>query len=79
MPAIFHISIRQEDGAFWATVDECPGVFATGDDLEELRESIEEGISSYRAAPGEEPLPVHLAPLQIQQIETPASAELIPA
>jgi len=42
---LLHIQLHPEDGSFWATVDEYPGVFATGDDLDELRESLEEGIS----------------------------------
>jgi predicted RNase H-like HicB family nuclease len=40
-----HVRVRFEDQAFWATVEEYPGVFATGDTLDELRESLEEGIS----------------------------------
>ena len=46
-----HVRVRFEDQAFWATVDEYPGVFATGDTLDELRESLEEGISLVLAAP----------------------------
>jgi predicted RNase H-like HicB family nuclease len=34
-----------EDGAYWATVDEHPGVFAAGDTLEELGKSLQEGIA----------------------------------
>lgn len=45
--------ITIEDGAMWATVDEFPGVFATGDTLDELRASLEEGIALYLAEPGE--------------------------
>ena len=40
-----HVKVRHEDDSLWATVDEFPGVFATGDNLDELRESLEEGIS----------------------------------
>jgi predicted RNase H-like HicB family nuclease len=40
-----HVNVRHEDGSLWATVEEFPGVFATGDNLEELRESLEEGIA----------------------------------
>jgi predicted RNase H-like HicB family nuclease len=28
-------------------VDEYPGVFATGDDLDELRKNLEEGIAAW--------------------------------
>lgn len=34
-----------EDGQFWATVDEHPGMFATGGTLKELRASVREGIA----------------------------------
>ena len=39
----------EDDGVMWATVEEMPGVFATGDTLDELRESLEEGIALYLA------------------------------
>jgi predicted RNase H-like HicB family nuclease len=55
-----HIDVRIEDGSLWATVDELPGVFATGDTSEELRASLEEGISLYLAKPDETPHPVTL-------------------
>lgn len=44
-PDELHIHARHEDGSFWATVEEFPGVFATGDGLDELWKSLEEGIS----------------------------------
>ncbi|HEX3736082.1 MAG TPA: hypothetical protein VHV53_00945 [Solirubrobacterales bacterium] len=73
-----HVKIRQEDGSFWATVDEHPGVLAVGDDLEELRESLEEGIRLMKAEAGEELPAVRLSELTLVS-ETPASAELVPA
>jgi len=57
------IVIRCEDDAFWATVNEFPGVFATGATLAELRESLAEGISLWLAAPDEEPRRVVIADL----------------
>jgi hypothetical protein len=39
-PQHLHVNVRHEDDSFWATVDEFPGVLATGDDLDELRESL---------------------------------------
>ncbi len=71
-----HLNIRFEDDAFWATVDEYPGVFATGDNLDELRSSLEEGIALILVGDGEEPLSVTLAPLHHQPIATSASSEL---
>ena len=45
----YRILIRQEDGTYWATVDELPGVYATGDTLDELREAVVEAITLYLA------------------------------
>lgn len=74
-----HFQIRQEDGSFWATVEEYPGVMATGDDLEELRASLEEGIRLVKAEAGE-PLPdVRLLPLTLARTETPANSQLVSA
>jgi predicted RNase H-like HicB family nuclease len=37
--------IRSEEGAYWADVAELPGCFASGDTLDELFESLREGIA----------------------------------
>jgi predicted RNase H-like HicB family nuclease len=72
-----HFTIRNEDGHLWATVDELPGVFATGDDLEELRQSLEEALSLYLAEEGAAPADVQLKPLVPQPVA--ASASLVSA
>jgi predicted RNase H-like HicB family nuclease len=72
-----HVSVRFEDESFWATVDEFPGVFATGDNLEELRESLEEGIALVLAGPGDDPPAVTLAPLHPEPVAMTASFELV--
>ncbi|MFM8520421.1 MAG: type II toxin-antitoxin system HicB family antitoxin [Solirubrobacterales bacterium] len=36
--------IHAEDGSYWADVPELPGVFATGDTLDELFDSLREGV-----------------------------------
>jgi predicted RNase H-like HicB family nuclease len=72
-----HVCVRFEDESFWATVDEFPGVFATGDNLDELRESLEEGISLYLAQDGQELADVKLAPLHAQPVATRASSEIV--
>jgi predicted RNase H-like HicB family nuclease len=61
-----HINVRVEDGSLWATVDEFAGVFATGDTVEELRESLEEGISLYLAEPGRDAPAVRLDALNAE-------------
>jgi predicted RNase H-like HicB family nuclease len=72
-----HVNVRHEDDSLWATVDEFPGVFATGDNLEELRESLEEGISLVLERPNGEVPTVTLQPLRLEPVATTASAELV--
>lgn len=72
-----HVQIRQDDGAYWATVDEYPGVFAAGDDFEELRASLEEGICLITAEPGGETPDLRLSELRVEPGETTASAKLV--
>jgi predicted RNase H-like HicB family nuclease len=76
-PQQLHVNVRLEDGSLWATVDEYPGVFATGDNLDELRESLQEGIALVLAGPGEDPPTVTLAPLHPEPVTTTASSELV--
>lgn len=72
-----HVNVRHEDDSLWATVDEFPGVFATDDTLDELRESLEEGISLVLERPNGEVPTVTLQPLRLEAVETTASAELV--
>lgn len=44
----FHALIHEEDGSYWAEVKELPGCFASGHDLEELKEAVIEAITLYR-------------------------------
>jgi predicted RNase H-like HicB family nuclease len=48
-------NIRQEDGSYWAEVPALPGCFAAGATLDELVDSLREGVELYLA--GEEDLP----------------------
>lgn len=43
----FRALVHEEDGAYWAEVATLPGCFASGRDLEELREAIVEAITLY--------------------------------
>lgn len=76
-PQKLHVSVRHEDDAFWATVEEFPGVLATGDDLDELRESLQEGIALLLAHPGAEPPAVTLGALHLEPVAMSAGAELV--
>ena len=40
-------NIHREDGSYWADVSELPGCFASGDSLDELFDSLREGIRLY--------------------------------
>ena len=74
-----HVRVREEDGSFWATVDEYPGVFAAGDDLEELRASVEEGVCLIMAEPDGDTPSLRLSQLRLEPGEATASAKLAPA
>lgn len=76
-PKPLHVSVRLEDDVYWATVEEFPGVFATGDNIEELRENMAEGIALVLAAPGAEPPSVTLAPLRHGPVAMEARSELV--
>jgi predicted RNase H-like HicB family nuclease len=76
-PKPLHVSVRLEHDVYWATVEEFPGVFATGDNLEELRENLAEGIALVLAAPGVEPPEVTLAPLRHGPVAMEARSELV--
>jgi predicted RNase H-like HicB family nuclease len=45
------VRVHSEEGSLWATVDEFPGVFATGDTEDELREALVEAVSLYLDTP----------------------------
>ena len=49
-----HVRVRIEDEALWATVDEFPGVFGTGDNFDELRE-IADSITAHATLGGLRP------------------------
>jgi predicted RNase H-like HicB family nuclease len=40
-------NICREEGSYWAEVSELPGCFASGDNLEELLDSLLEGVRLY--------------------------------
>jgi predicted RNase H-like HicB family nuclease len=40
-------NIRLEEGSYWAEVPALPGCFASGHDLDELFDSLREGIALY--------------------------------
>jgi predicted RNase H-like HicB family nuclease len=41
--------IHIEDGSYWADVPDLPGCFASGDTLDQLFQSLQEGIALYLA------------------------------
>lgn len=46
----FHVTIHNEHGTMWATVEEFPGVFATGDTMPELMASLSDGLGAVLTA-----------------------------
>ena len=49
----FRVFVHDEDASYWAEVEGLPGCFASGRDLDELREAVVEAITLYLA--GHEP------------------------
>jgi len=58
-------NIHLKDGSYWADVPELPGCFASGETLDELFSSLDEGIRLYRNSSelSEQPLRVKTAVL----------------
>jgi predicted RNase H-like HicB family nuclease len=51
----YTVRVHSEPGEeLWAEVLELPGVFATGADMEELRQALTEAIGLYLSEPGNE-------------------------
>ena len=40
----FNVAVHAEDGSYWATVEELPGCFASGETIDELEEALVEAI-----------------------------------
>jgi len=53
--------IHIEDGSYWADVPELPGCFASGETLDELFTSLQEGVALYLADEGEQSGPLQVA------------------
>jgi predicted RNase H-like HicB family nuclease len=53
--------IHAEDGSYWADVPELPGCFASGDTLDELFESLQEGVALCLADVGAPVDQLHVA------------------
>jgi predicted RNase H-like HicB family nuclease len=49
---------HDDDGMYWAEVEQLPGCFASGETVPELLEALREAVSMYLAEPDEEPPPV---------------------
>ena len=54
-PERYTVRVHQEPGhELWAEVLELPGCFASGTDMEDLRQALTEAISLYLSGPGSE-------------------------
>jgi len=51
------VNVHMEDESYWADVPELPGCFASGDTLDELFNSVREGIQLYLADESEQSTP----------------------
>jgi predicted RNase H-like HicB family nuclease len=55
------VRIHSEHGSYWADVPDLPGCFASGDTLDELFKSLQEGVALSLADEGEPRGPLHVA------------------
>ena len=73
-PSDFTAVVRQEgDGSYWAEVLELPGCFASGFDLDELKEALTEAIGLClpdSAARGERTR-IRLSALRLERADVP--------
>lgn len=53
--------IHIEDGGYWAEIPELPGCLASGDTLDELFESLQDGVALYLADEAGQSGPLHVA------------------
>jgi predicted RNase H-like HicB family nuclease len=67
-----HVSINEEDGRYWAEVQELPGCFASGADLDELKEALLEAIEMYLTDGGTAAPAVGSARVDEMRIAVPA-------
>lgn len=72
MPMCFRAIVHSEDGALWAEIEEMPGCFASGDNLEELVESLTEAISVYLSSAG---VTVTVNELRLEPVDEPRLLE----
>lgn len=45
----YRVKVHKEDGSYWAEVEGLPGCFASGQDLDELKDAVIEAITLYLA------------------------------
>jgi predicted RNase H-like HicB family nuclease len=66
---VYTVRIHHEPGdeySLWAEVEELPGCFASGRDMDELREALSEAVSHYLSEPGRE-VRVSLEPAEVTE------------
>jgi predicted RNase H-like HicB family nuclease len=52
---VYTVRVHSEPGEdLWAEVEELPGCFASGRDMDELREALADAISVYLSEPGKQ-------------------------
>jgi predicted RNase H-like HicB family nuclease len=62
-----HVHRDEHGGELWADIDELPGCFASGRDMNELREALNEAVGLYLSEPDQ---PAHI---ELDVIEERAS------
>jgi predicted RNase H-like HicB family nuclease len=66
---VYTVRIHHEpdqEYSLWAEVEELPGCFASGRNMDELREALSEAVSLYLSEPGHE-VHVQLEPAEVTE------------
>jgi predicted RNase H-like HicB family nuclease len=64
----FHVVLREEDGGYWAEVQELPGCFASGATLDEVKEAVFEAITLYLSEDNGEPTDQALSRAHVDEL-----------
>jgi len=70
----YRVRVHEEDGAYWAEIDGLDGCFASGSDLDELREAVVEAITLYLEEKGSTGSPMASATAHVDEMRVLVSS-----
>lgn len=64
----YQVTVHNEEGSYWAEVAQLPGLFVSGDTLDEVFEALNEAILLYMNEPGKPELGMRVS--RVEEIQT---------